>query len=230
MTGIWKICKSVTPIPKQTRLPLLWEWKRMPCWAARRSLVTTIKSIPKTNLLLTLLFLKPYGYTDHDTFPVIFFKQIRQTDTYSSCRLRLWLWGELSLHVWKRHESLHQIQLLPHGTATEIQTGSVQSRKLLLQWKTQLFICLMGQKMQRTGIRHVKTASGYVSKNARYRAVRCEWCPLRCLCFKAKGNRVIELNIGEYSYNGLIHNNYWRNVVCPYIREVWLKNLPLTLK
>lgn len=55
-------------------------------------------------------------------------------------------------------------------------------------------ICPMGQKMHRIGTRHVKTASGYVSENARYRAVRCEGCPLRCLCFKAKGNRTIELN------------------------------------
>ena len=40
----------------------------------------------------------------------------------------------------------------------------------------------------------MKTASGYVSENARYRAVRCEGCPLRCRCFKAKGNRTVELN------------------------------------
>ena len=55
-------------------------------------------------------------------------------------------------------------------------------------------ICPMGQKMQRIGTRHVKTASGYISENVRYRAVRCEGCPLRCRCFKAKGNRTIELN------------------------------------
>ena len=55
-------------------------------------------------------------------------------------------------------------------------------------------ICPMGQKMRRIGTRHVKTASGYVSETARYRAVRCEGCPLRCRCFKAKGNRTIELN------------------------------------
>lgn len=48
--------------------------------------------------------------------------------------------------------------------------------------------------MQRIGTGHVKTAFGYVSENARYRAVRCEDCPLRCRCFKAKGNRTIELN------------------------------------
>ena len=55
-------------------------------------------------------------------------------------------------------------------------------------------VCPMGQKMQRIGTKHVKTASGYISENARYRAVRCEGCPLRCRCFKAKGNRTIELN------------------------------------
>ncbi|WP_373825933.1 IS1182 family transposase [Bacteroides heparinolyticus] len=55
-------------------------------------------------------------------------------------------------------------------------------------------ICPMGQRMRRIGTGHVKTASGYVSENARYRAVRCEGCPLRCRCFKAKGNRTIELN------------------------------------
>ena len=32
------------------------------------------------------------------------------------------------------------------------------------------------------------------TKMPRYRAVRCEGCPLRCRCFKAKGNRTIELN------------------------------------
>ena len=55
-------------------------------------------------------------------------------------------------------------------------------------------VCPMGQKMRRIGSRRVKTASGYVSESARYRAVRCEGCPLRCRCFKAKGNKTIELN------------------------------------
>ena len=40
----------------------------------------------------------------------------------------------------------------------------------------------------------MKTAFGYVSENAKYRAVRCEGCPLRCRYFKAKGNRTIEQN------------------------------------
>ena len=39
-------------------------------------------------------------------------------------------------------------------------------------------ICPMGQRMRRIGTRNVKTASGYVNENARYRAVRCEGYPL----------------------------------------------------
>ena len=55
-------------------------------------------------------------------------------------------------------------------------------------------VCPMGQKMSRVGTRRSKTESGYVSENARYRAVRCEGCPLRCLCFRSKGNRTVEIN------------------------------------
>ena len=55
-------------------------------------------------------------------------------------------------------------------------------------------VCPMGQKMSRVGTRRSKTDSGYVSENARYRAVRCEGCPLRCLGFRSKGNRTVEIN------------------------------------
>ena len=59
----------------------------------------------------------------------------------------------------------------------------------------------MGQHMTRIGTSHSKTASGYRSENARYRAQNCKGCPLRCLCYKAKGDRrTIEVNhrLNEY--------------------------------
>ena len=53
----------------------------------------------------------------------------------------------------------------------------------------------MGQHMTRIGTAHSKTASGYRSENARYRAQNCKGCPLRCMCYKAKGDRrIIEVN------------------------------------
>ena len=52
----------------------------------------------------------------------------------------------------------------------------------------------MGQHMERTGIKHGKTYSGYITESARYRAGNCSGDPLRGQCFKAKGNRVIEIS------------------------------------
>lgn len=63
------------------------------------------------------------------------------------------------------------------------------------------YVCPMGQHMTRIGTAHTKTASGYRSENARYQAQNCRGCPLRCLCYKAKGDRrVIEVNhrLNEY--------------------------------
>ena len=56
------------------------------------------------------------------------------------------------------------------------------------------YVCPMGQRMNRIGTRRDKTASGYVTESARYKAQRCEGCPLRGSCFKARGKRIIEVN------------------------------------
>lgn len=57
------------------------------------------------------------------------------------------------------------------------------------------YVCPMGQHMRRIGTVYSKTTSGYRSENARYRAQNCKGCPLRCLCYKAKGDRrTIEVN------------------------------------
>ena len=78
------------------------------------------------------------------------------------------------------------------------------------------YVCPMGQHMERVGTIRTKTESGYVSESARYKAQRCEGCPLRGRCFKAEGDRIIEVNhrLNEYrrkarerltSENGLKH-------------------------
>lgn len=63
------------------------------------------------------------------------------------------------------------------------------------------YVCPMGQHMTRIGTAHSKTASGYRSENSRYRAQNCKGCPLRCLCYKAKGDRrtiVVNHRLNEY--------------------------------
>lgn len=57
------------------------------------------------------------------------------------------------------------------------------------------YVCPMGQHMTRTGTTHSKTASGYRTESAVYRAQNCKGCPLRCLCHKGKDDRrAIEVN------------------------------------
>ena len=56
------------------------------------------------------------------------------------------------------------------------------------------YVCPMGQHMTRIGTKRGKTASGYITESARYQAQRCEGCPLRGGCFKARRNRIIEVN------------------------------------
>ncbi|MFR9547101.1 MAG: IS1182 family transposase [Rikenellaceae bacterium] len=56
------------------------------------------------------------------------------------------------------------------------------------------YVCPMGQRMQRCGTSKKVSDLEYVSYSARYSAVRCEGCPLRGGCFKALGNRRIEVN------------------------------------
>lgn len=60
--------------------------------------------------------------------------------------------------------------------------------------KEDYYVCPMGQRMSFIGKTHRKTVSGYVTQQSRYQAQRCEGCPLHSGCFKAKGNRIIEVN------------------------------------
>lgn len=57
--------------------------------------------------------------------------------------------------------------------------------------KEDYLVCPMGQHMTFIGVRRTRTDSGYVTESPRYRAQRCEGCPLRCMCYKGKGSRRI---------------------------------------
>lgn len=62
------------------------------------------------------------------------------------------------------------------------------------------FVCPMGQHMTYVGNNRRVSDLGYVSHTKLYQAQNCEGCPLRGLCFKGKGNRVIEVNIKSRLY------------------------------
>ena len=56
------------------------------------------------------------------------------------------------------------------------------------------YYCPMGQRMNRTSDRITQSASGFTQTKARYRAQRCEGCPLRASCHDNKADRIIEVN------------------------------------
>ena len=62
------------------------------------------------------------------------------------------------------------------------------------------YVCPIGQHMQHTGTHQTKTKTGFIQTIHRYQAVNCNGCPLRNVCHKAKGNRIIEVNhrLNEY--------------------------------
>lgn len=56
------------------------------------------------------------------------------------------------------------------------------------------YVCPMGQRMEFVGKGARESTNGYVSQVSYYGAKRCEGCPMRGQCHKAKGNRRIEVN------------------------------------
>lgn len=56
------------------------------------------------------------------------------------------------------------------------------------------YYCPMGQAMQKIAETVKKTTTGYEQHYSRYQAVNCAGCPLRGLCHKSKGNRILEVN------------------------------------
>jgi transposase len=55
-------------------------------------------------------------------------------------------------------------------------------------------VCPMGQRMQHIGIGQRITTSGHVQLISCYQAKNCEGCPMRGVCHKGQGNRIVEVN------------------------------------
>ncbi|MCP4313552.1 MAG: IS1182 family transposase [Bacteroidetes bacterium] len=56
------------------------------------------------------------------------------------------------------------------------------------------YFCPMGQAMTFIGQRTQKSKLGYKQYYRKYQAQNCKGCPMRGPCYKAKGNRVVEVN------------------------------------
>jgi hypothetical protein len=68
------------------------------------------------------------------------------------------------------------------------------AEKLFYNEEQDCYHCPMGQPMTRMGIRRRTDREGLVQNYTCYQAINCEGCPVRGMCHKASGNRVIEVN------------------------------------
>ena len=61
------------------------------------------------------------------------------------------------------------------------------------------YVCPMEQHMVRIGTLRERTESGYVAEKARYRAQRCDGCPLLCRCFRHFGMDKVKMDFAFFA-------------------------------
>ena len=65
-----------------------------------------------------------------------------------------------------------------------------------IHYREDYYVCPMGQHMNRIGTKRDKTASGYITESARYKAKRCEELPFTWQLVLKLGERIIEILLG----------------------------------
>ena len=79
--------------------------------------------------------------------------------------------------------------------STLLQKGKPFSAdKLYYNKEKDCYYCPMGQQMNNTGTYTRTTAAGFKQTITRYTTRSCKGCPLKGVCHKAAGNRIIEVN------------------------------------
>ena len=69
------------------------------------------------------------------------------------------------------------------------------------------YYCPMGQAMQNIGTHQSKSITGFIQTINSYQAINCNGCPLRSVCHKSKGNRIIEINHTLVKYKQQVKEN-----------------------
>lgn len=77
---------------------------------------------------------------------------------------------------------------------SKVKQDAFHRNNLYYNQEQDCYYCPMGQAMSKVGERVRKTTTGYEQHSSLYQAVNCHGCPLRGLCHKGKGNRVLEVN------------------------------------
>ncbi len=73
-------------------------------------------------------------------------------------------------------------------------TPDFHQDKLYYNEQEDYYVCPMGQRMHKIGIRKTTNENGFTQELHLYQAQNCNACPLRGMCHKSKKNRIIQVN------------------------------------
>jgi transposase len=96
-----------------------------------------------------------------------------------------------------------------HEQRQAVKTDPFCSENLYYNVQDDYFVCPMGQRLTYRCTTQVKSKNGHQSSVRLYQARRCEGCPLRGACHKAKTDRVVRVNPNLQRHKEQARQNLW---------------------
>ena len=98
-----------------------------------------------------------------------------------------------------------------------IKNDPFRSENLYYNAEQDYMVCPMGQHLTYRFTTQIKSKNGHLSSVRVYRAQRCEGCPMRGMCHKAKTDRIIHVNPNLQRHKKIARENLWS------IRGIYLR-------
>lgn len=92
-------------------------------------------------------------------------------------------------------ESFVKFNLFHHEQTDKFKAQINKVDNLFYNQEQNCFYCPMGQKMTQIGTFTKKTDNNFLQNITKFQAQNCKECPLRGVCHKQTGNRIIEVNM-----------------------------------
>lgn len=99
----------------------------------------------------------------------------------------------------------------------KVQNDPFRAENLYYNAQDDYFVCPMGQHLTYRYTTKITSKNGYKSSARVYQAQRCEGCPLRGACHKAKTDRIIQINPNLQRHKQIARQNLWS------IRGIYLR-------
>ncbi len=128
----------------------------------------------------------PFYNSFHDRYGK--FPQVGVADSGYGSEENYAFMEDAAIEAYVKYNMFHREMRMHH------EPGPFERQSLHYNEEDDYYVCPMGQHMTPVATTRTTTPNGYVSETVRYRARRCEGCPLRGSCFKGSGDRTIEVN------------------------------------